>query len=307
MDRYTLGDSGIKNVTDHLRRGLSFKVGPFVAHVTVCTDQLMPAFFELYQDHVQLNNSGLHSFHIRLVERRSHAGFGKAMVRMTVDGQAPHENMPADQALAVFEWGMNLVIALRSHAFLMLHAAVVEIDDKAMLLPAAPGSGKTTLAAGLVLGEWRLFSDEFGLIRPGSMEMVPIPRPMALKNESIDVIRQIDPTTIIGPKIRGTRKGTVAHLKPPVESVRRSDEYAPVKWIVFPRWMPDVETRLTEISRAESMMRIAGNAFNYEMIGEPAFHTVAGLVDGARCFDFEYSDLPNAVNSLTDFVRRDDL
>ena len=61
-----------------------------------------------------------------------------------------------------------------------------------MLLPAAPGSGKTTLCAGLSLRGWRLLSDEFGLIRPGTTDLVPVPRPMALKNESIDVIRQFD-------------------------------------------------------------------------------------------------------------------
>ena len=53
-------------------------------------------------------------------------------MRFIVDGRVPHEDLPAAQALAVFEWGLNLVIALRSHRFLMLHAAVLERGGRAL-------------------------------------------------------------------------------------------------------------------------------------------------------------------------------
>jgi HprK-related kinase A len=130
---------------------------------------------------------------------------------------------------------------------------------------------------------------------------------MALKNESIEVIRSFAPDAYLGPEIEKTKKGTVAHLRPAADALRRSAETAPVKWIVFPRWRPGVPSRLSELPKAEAFMFLATNAFNYELIGEPAFHTVADLVDNARCFRFEYSDLANAVAALTDFVRRNDV
>jgi HprK-related kinase A len=210
--------------------------------------------------------------------------------------------MPVSQALPVFEWGLNLVIALRSHSFLMLHSAVLERNGKALLLPAMPGHGKTTLCAGLSHRGWRSFSDEFGLIRPGTHEMIPLPRPMALKNESIEVIGDFAPEAFIGPSTPNTRKGTVAHLKPTADSVARQNENAPVGMIVFPKWVKGASLNLRPISKGESFMGLATNAFNYELLGEAAFRTVGDLVSTADCYRLEYSDLEEATRRLNELA-----
>src|SRR5690606_29629152 len=173
-------------------------------------------------------------FHVRLTSPRRL--FRSRRVRLVVDGRVPHEDLPLDQALAVLEWGINLVIALRMPAFLLLHSAALERNGGLLLLPAAPGFGKTTLCAALAHRGFRLFSDEFGLVRPGTIDFLPLPRPMPLKNESIDVIRAFAPDAEIGPTIHNTRKGTIAHVKAPTDSVQRSAETAQVRWVVFPRW-----------------------------------------------------------------------
>ena len=299
-------DLSVDEFGSRLRTGLNLQIGPFVAKVCADLKSLVKPLYALYQDYRLLTDDHVFSFHVRLEERRSFPRVDKRVVRFLVDGRAPHEDMPAEQALPVLEWGLNLVIALRSQCFLMLHSAVVEIGGHAMLLPAAPGHGKTTLCTGLSLRGWRLLSDEFGLLKPGSTELISVPRPMALKNQSIDVIRQFEPEAVIGPEIPNTRKGTVAHVKPPSQSIIDSDQTAPAKWIVFPRWRPGVPSSLTEVSKGEGFMFLATNAFNYELLGEAAFQTVTGLIDQARCFRFEYSDLDDAVAMLTDFANRDD-
>lgn len=299
-------DLSVDEFGSRLRTGLNLQIGPFVAKVCADPISLVNPLYALYQDYRLLTNDNVFSFHVQLNERRNFPRLDNEVVRFMVDGRAPHEDMPAEQALPVLEWGLNLVIALRFHCYLMLHSAVVEIGGKAMLLPAAPGHGKTTLSTGLSLRGWRLLSDEFGLLRPGSTELIPVPRPMALKNQSVDVIRQFEPEAVIGPATPNTRKGTVAHVKPPSRSIIDSDQTAPAKWVVFPRWRPGVPSSLTEVSKAEGFMFLATNAFNYELLGEAAFHTVTGLINQTRCFRFEYSDLDDAVAMLTDFASRDD-
>jgi HprK-related kinase A len=212
--------------------------------------------------------------------------------------------MPISQALPVLEWGINLVIAFRSHRFLMLHSAVIERRGHAMLLPAAPGYGKSTLCAGLSLRGWRTFSDEFALIRPGTGQMLPVPRPIALKNQSVDVIRQFADDAYIGPLSVGTRKGDVAHLKPSTDSILRQSESAPVNLIVFPRWISESDTRIEPLARAEGFMLLATNAFNYELLGEPAFLTVRDFVANANCFRLTYSDLEHATATLAELQDR---
>lgn len=301
-----ISDLSIDQLGSKLRAGLNLQIGPFAARIHADPTSLVVPLHALYQDYQLLTDDTVFSFHARLDERRDFPRLDKRVVRFSVDGRVPHEDMPVEQALPVLEWGLNLLIALRFHCHLMLHSAVVEIGGKAMLLPAAPGHGKTTLCTGLSLRGWRLLSDEFGLLRPGSTDLIPVPRLMALKNQSIDVIRQFEPEAVIGPEIPNTRKGTVAHVKPPTQSIIDSDQTAPAKWIVFPRWRPGVPSSLTEVSKAEGFISLATNAFNYELLGEAAFQTVTDLISQTRCFRFEYSDLNDAVAMLTDFSNRDD-
>jgi HprK-related kinase A len=187
----------------------------------------------------------------------------------------------------------------------MLHSGAVERGGRVMLFPAWPGAGKTTLCAALVHRGWRLFSDEFGLIDPDTRAAVPLPRPMPLKNESIEVIRRFAPEAELGPTIPNTRKGTIAHLKPPRSSIERASESAPVRFIVFPQWQADASASLTELARVEAFMTLATNAFNYEMLGEKAFAAVGDLVASSRCFRLSYSNLDEAVALLDDLADRD--
>ena len=128
---------------------------------------------------------------------------------------------------------------------------------------------------------------------------------MPLTNESIAVIRSFASDAVIGPEMQGTRKGTVAHVRAPVESVSRADETAAARWIVFPRWRPDVELSLKELPPSEGFMRLATNAFNYEKLGAMGFDCLKQLIDKCRCFSLEYSNLDDAVAALTQLADAD--
>ena len=281
------------------------RIGPFDVNLRNGIRAIESPLHRLYRDYPLLDDDRVFSFHARLTHAPGFPGLHRRLVRFTVDGRAPHEDLPREHALAVLEWGLNFVIALRTHSLLMLHAAAVERFGAVMLLPASPGHGKTTLCVGLVHRGWRLFSDEFGLVRPSSGDVVPVPRPMSLKNESIDVIRAFAPDAELGPRIPNTRKGTVAHVQPPAESIREAAETARVKWIVFPRWQAGAKLALDAVPNAEAFMQLATNAFNYEMLGERSFAAVRELVAGARSFRLVYSDLEEAVERLTGLASGD--
>src|SRR5690606_1935941 len=210
----------------------------------------------------------------------------------------PHEDHPATQALAVLEWGINLVVALRYQCFLMLHAAVVERHGFALVLPAAPGSGKTTLCAALIHRGWRLLSDEFGILRPGGTHLIPFPRLLPLKNDAIGIIQRFAPESRWGPLVAGTRKGDIQHLNPPASSIARAGEVAVARGRVLPRWQRDTALTLAELPRAQAFMQLAANAFNYEMLGESGFDTARLLVDSSSCHTLDYSRLEDAIVAL---------
>ena len=299
----TIGELGAADFTRLLRSdGVGVRLGPFDVRLKSDVAAIDAPLFRLYRDYSWLEGERVFNIHLALTRPLSL----RPRVRLLIDGRAPHADLPAGQALAVLEWGLNLAIALRSHSWLMLHSAAVERGGRAMLFPAWPGAGKTTLCVGLAHRGWRLFSDEFGLIRRGTCEAVPLPRPMPLKNASIDVIRGFAPEAELGPTIPNTRKGTIAHVKPPAASVRAAHVPARVRWIVFPQWLAGAPIELTEIARAEAFMTLATNAFNYEMLGEEAFAAVGDLVASARCFRLRYSNLEEAVTLLNELADSDD-
>lgn len=303
----TVGELGPDRFEHALRgHGLGLRIGPFDGLLQVRVSGLYEPLYRLYQDFplVEAGPRVFH-FHVALRDRRRLFPRPARLVRFTVDGRAPHEDMPAAQALPVLEWGINLVIALRYHRFLMLHSAVVERNGRVLLMPAAPGHGKTTLCAALVHRGWRLFSDEFGLVRPGSTQFLPVPRPMPLKNESIRVIRAFAPEAELGPEIPKTRKGTIAHVRPPPASLAQGAGHARAAWLVFPRWVQGAAMSLQGMHKAEAFMLLATNAFNYEVLGAQAFDTVRQIVDASHCLRLEYSRLDEAVAALTSMADGD--
>lgn len=274
--------------------GIVVRLGPFRTRIRSCMRTMFPLFREMYEAYPLETDPGVNDFDVQ-IRPSSPLRLGRRQAWFLADGRAPFWPMPAAHALPALEWGINWCIASRSHHYLMLHAAVVERQGHAILFPAWPGHGKSTLCTALVHSGWRLLSDEFGLVRPEDGALLPLPRLIPLKNESIDVIRRFRPDAVIGPSFHGTRKGTVAHVRPPADSVRRAQDTARPRWLVFPRWVAGAPLALTPLSKGQAFLMVATNAFNYHVMGETAFTLVSDMVERCDCYSLSYSDLDEAV------------
>lgn len=282
-------------------QGLKVAIGPFNVRIHTHHQPLIKQLYRLYS-HYRLVQDEIIEFHVRINTERSIRNPLRLNVRFLIDGQSPFESFPEEQALAVLEWGINLAIAVRVNHLLLLHSAVVEKKGAVALFPAWPGSGKTTLCTALCHRGFRLFSDEFGLMDYQRGVFYPIPRLMPLKNESIAVIRKLLPQAVIGQSIPNTHKGTVAHVRPPEESMRLSENTAKARWIIFPKWIAQATTQLEPIADAEAFMLLASNAFNYEVLGAHGFRAVEQLVAQCDCYTLTYSDLDEVTTALHQLI-----
>ena len=222
----------------------------------------------------------------------------RAQVRFVVDGREPFEPFPADTDLPLLEWGLNWCIAERCHHHLLLHAGVVERNGRAIVLPALPGSGKSTLTAALASRGWRFLADEFGAVRLSDSMLMPVVRPSGLKNQSIGVIRAFAPDAVIGPSYAKTRKGTVAHLAPSAASVAARHVPAFPMAVVFPKYVPGASLSLEPMPRARAFAKLAANSFNYEVLGPLAFRAMGRLIERCKCYQLTYSSLEEALPAL---------
>jgi hypothetical protein len=49
------------------------------------------------------------------------------------------------------------------------------------------------------------------------------------------------------------------------------------------------------VPRARAFLRLAGNAFNYSLLGRAGFDAVGGVIERVDSYDFTYSALDDAV------------
>lgn len=219
-------------------------------------------------------------------------------VSFLCDGREPFEPFPADAPLPLLEWGGNWLIGGRLNDLLLLHAGALERDGLALLLPAVPGSGKSTLSAALSLRGWRLLSDEFGAFDPQRGLFRAMLKPVALKNESIEVIRRFEPSAPLGPAFPKTRKGTVVHLAASADSAQRRGDGATPGAIILPQWVARAATELTPLSPDRLFGAIAYNAFNHATLGAVGFDAAAALARRCPGWSLRYSDLDEAISAI---------
>ncbi len=275
--------------------GIYLQTGPFVTLLRSSIGHIVDGIALLYADYPVLADPGFADFHVDLDQAGGLRRLAGRQVIFRNNGDAPFKPLPLDQALPMFEWSMNWCVSSRAHDYLIIHAAVIERHGVAVILPAPPGSGKSTLCAALVSRGWRLLSDELTLVRLGDGLIEPLPRPVSLKNTSIAIIRDYAPQAVFSRPVHETNKGTVAHMKPPAESVARAGDAARAAAIVFPTWVAGADARLTPIAQARAFMQVAENAFNYSLLGRAGFEAMARLIAGSASYQFSYSRLDDAI------------
>ena len=275
--------------------GIFLQTGSFITHLKTSISSVAEGIGLLYADYLLVEQDSFADFHISLVRPRNLRRWFKPQALFLFDGNTIFKPLPLDQAFPMLEWGLNWCVSNHANHCVIIHAAVVEKGGYAAIMPAPPGAGKSTLCAALVNRGWRLLSDELALVRVGDRKLIPLPRPVSLKNESIEIIRRYEPNATLSRKVADTIKGTVAHMKAPADSIARATEVVQVAWIIFPRYEAGATTCLETLPQSRAFMRVADNSFNYSLLGLKGFMTITNLIDASLCYDFTYSNLDEAI------------
>ena len=279
--------------------GLLLRTGPLVFNIQSALPQVHAGLRALYAEHGLADDDEFVDFHVSVDPARGLRRWIRPQLYFRIDGSNPFTPLPGHQGLPMLEWGMNWCVTGMCQQFLVLHAAVLERDGRALVMPAPSGSGKSTLCAALVFRGWRLLSDELTLIDLHSGQLVPMPRPVSLKNASIEVMQGFAGAQLrYGSEVADTTKGRVAHFAPPADAVHRESVRAAPGAILLPRYSAGAATTLTPLARGLTLMRLIENAFNYNVQGAAGFEALGDLVAGSRCAEINYSDLEDAVQRI---------
>ncbi|WP_414828093.1 HprK-related kinase A [Alteromonas sp. H39] len=226
----------------------------------------------------------------------------RPQVSFYCDGLTPFHPLPFNQSYALLEWGMNWCVAAHEYNDLIVHSAVIVKNNQAIILPALPGSGKSTLSAFFSQRGWKVYSDEMAVIDLTSLKVKPLFRPVCLKNNSIDIIKSEFPSCTMTETVNDTQKGDVAHLKVTTWSQYCEMVPVPIKAIVFPRYQADTTFQRSAVEKTEGFLSVIQNAFNYHVLGESAFQALVALSDTASYYRYVYNNLDAVLDAFNELV-----
>ncbi len=304
------GDNVSRDRARELSRALArgdfrFRVGPFTARVQTSLPTLRNDILRIYEGYPLADEQALVDFSLRVrptsIWRR---WFRPKVIADTGFANTPFVPLPGDLSILAFEMGLNWLVATTADQYLVFHSGLVAKDGKAVIMPGESGRGKSTLTAGLAYNGWRMFSDEFALLRPETLDVYPYPRPISLKNQSIGVLGARVPADHFSRTYENTPKGTIRYLRPPEESLDQSHRPAEPRLILFPEFNPAAEARVEEAPRIEAFALIRTASVNCDRLGEAAFDAVTSLTERCPVFRMTYKSLDQGMQMVEDLWER---
>jgi HprK-related kinase A len=284
-----------------MRHQLAIQIGPVAFRIGSAWRAPLAELARLYAAY-PAPADGLADFTVRLEPERPWRRLLRPSVAIRGDYILP-DAAPLSLAhgLLAAEMGMNLQMALGQKNYLLLHAATVEKDGRALIMTGESGAGKSTLAA--LLGErgWRLMGDEFALVDLDSGALMPFPRAISLKNGAIRVMEGEVAADRFGPRLEDTPKGAIRHLRPNDAAIGRMAEGAMPALILFPRFGPAQDVRA--VGQAEVFMRLTQASTNYVALGRAGFDALRRLVETVPALAIDYPDTGTAVALVDAFWR----
>ena len=172
-------------------------------------------------------------------------------------------------------------------------------ESKCILLPAPPGSGKSTLTASLVHAGFTYFSDEVALLQEGSFNVFPVPLAICIKDSGIDALADRFPGLRgLQVHLRGDGK-RVAYMPPPPESRPASDEPRPVAALVFPRFTLGAAASLVPLSKFDALKHLMDECMVVSSPLDAAkVDAMVEWISGIPCHILSYGSIDEAVAAV---------
>ncbi len=200
---------------------------------------------------------------------------------------------PLDLCSALTRWA-----ALNSSRYYVFHAGAVAREGKALLLPAASGSGKSTTTAGLLRRGFQLLSDEIGALEIETERVAVYPRSLSLREDVLGLLGLAPGSGVAFPPIPGR------FVQPEELGSSRAPAPARLALVALPRFSPGAETRIERQRRGPALMALLQSSCSQ------AVHKVAGLdwlialLVRVPCYEVTFSDLGDVLPRLVDTFER---
>ena len=188
----------------------------------------------------------------------------------------------------------DAVISANVAKGLVVHAGAVERDGRVGVLPAASGSGKTTLTAACVAAGARYLTDEAVVITRDGEHVEPYHRPLCVKPGSRELF-----AALTGVPVPADLVGTW-HVQP--ELLGELSAGGRPAAVIVPEYTASAGLVLDEISRAQAVLALAGQASFLEQQGREMLDVLAAVVRDSTCVRIRYDDARLAAQAVLELL-----
>jgi hypothetical protein len=191
-------------------------------------------------------------------------------------------------------------LAAASTTFVVLHAAAVVFGDTAVVLPAGPGAGKSTLATRLVVDGAGYLTDEVLGIAPESLAVAGYPKRITLELGSWPLVPELD----------GKSDGAVRDGLDPTR-VRWVDARdlnpAALGWrgralglglIVVPQYCEGSPVTVERLPTVDAVVELLSDCFNLSAMGAVGLQTLRAVATGVPCYRLVHGDARVAAETV---------
>jgi hypothetical protein len=186
---------------------------------------------------------------------------------------------------------LSRAIQKQNH-ILQLHAGAVVAKGRLVLLPAKPGSGKTSLTARLIALGCAYFSDEVVLLERGSGRIRPVPMSLCVKRGGVALLEKYFPGLRELPEHDRQDNIKVRYLPPPSASMVPEDRTAFASMVVFPRYVEGAPVRLRPLSTVAAFGRMMDECVAIpKRLALQDAAVLVGFMEGLRAYELTGGDL----------------
>jgi hypothetical protein len=224
------------------------------------------------------------------------AGRANGAFRLERAGRAPLVAADDGALLALFDADIAIEIQRLRHDLYVVHAAVLELRDAAVMLVAKSGVGKSTLSWALLHHGLGFLSDELGPVDLATLEILPYPRALMVKRAPPP------PYPIAAGAVRTSRGFHVPADALPAPVRARPAALAAIFFLQrFPEPRSPALRRLTP---AEGAARLYANALNPLAHGGDGLDGAIRIAAACPCFELVTAELAPTCALVTGALAR---
>ena len=206
--------------------------------------------------------------------------------------------------LAPLLHGLLGLLAIRNCRYLMaIHASGLERDGNALMLAGKSGSGKTTMAAGLMASGWGYMSDDTILLLPQNLDAIGVPYSLTIKPGAWPILRSRFPALEQAPVHTRSDNQSVRYLSPPRRAFSRP---CAVRWIGFPHQSTAGGSSMRHLDHVEGLYRLLEHCCAIPLfLNSGDIRCLTRWSAKIRFFEFATANIGDAIAQVATLVSAD--